>query len=266
MSPSRDARESRWGSADGGARSTGSSSLQVAVESFASNNCGMSSTANELRVLVANPPTDLVVHFDAVTEMHEHRQFLNLAAAVAMSQTFREFHPLATALGLVFLDDANTSNYHAYITIGPLASAILYLSHDGDTRAVFPALADYRADLQAAYEEGEYSFDAHDEPPIQARDQAALTARIAQLIEEDEEAELLVLLASWNASSEIELKQLVRHPNFFVAEANGNTIARLARPELLPFANILTGHPHSQAANAGKRAMAAIQGTEKRNP
>ena len=226
----------------------------------------MSNSNRELQGLLTTPPTDLVAHFDAVVKLVDRELFLDLAESIAMSEEFRGFHPLASAFGLIFLDDDNTSNHHAYITLGPLAGAILYLSHDGDTQAVFSSLAEYLAAVRSAQGQGELTFEAHEQPPIQARDQPALTMRIAKLIEEDEEPELIVLLASWDASSQAELEQLVRHPNFYVAEAIGNTLARLARPELLPFATILAGHPHIQAAHAGQGAVAAILGKQTRNP
>ena len=189
----------------------------------------MSTAQQELENLLADPPPDLVVHFDAVAAMSDCRPLLELARAVSTSQQFRKFHPLAKAMGLVFLDDENTSNYHTYITVGPLAGTILYLNHDGDTTVVFSSLAGYLDAVRATLASGKMLYKVHPQLPVLARDQSALTARIRRLIDEDEEPELLVLIASWDASDEKVLKKLVRHSNFFVAEAIGDAMARRPR-------------------------------------
>lgn len=226
----------------------------------------MSNTLRELRLLLQNPPAELVSHFEGVAAAEVHPPLLSLAEAIATTEEFRAFHDLAAALGLVFLDDENTSNYHAYITTGPLAGNVLYLSHDGQTRVVFPSLADYMDAVRSAQVQNVGLYEFHPQVPVPAHNQSLLAERIDTLIEEDDEAELLVLIASWDGSHHSLLDKLIRHRNFFVAEAAGDAMANAPRPELLPYARVLSEHDHSQAANAGRRAVAAIQRSEKRNP
>src|SRR6185436_18025365 len=93
----------------------------------------MADAHNQLRPLCEDPPVDLVEYFDTFP-IGDYSDpvvgLLPLPDALAWSADFRTFHPLAEALGLVVLDDANTSNHHCYITRGPLAGSILYLVHD----------------------------------------------------------------------------------------------------------------------------------------
>ena len=223
----------------------------------------MPNTAHRLTSICSNPPTDLVSYFESPIASHHNPPLLSLSEAISFSKKVGEFYP---GLGLVFLDDENTSNHHAYVTIGPLTGNILYLSHDGDTHVVFRALTEYLDAVRTAQLKDLMLYELHPQSPILARDQPSLTERIRTLIEEDDEAELLILIASWDALSHEELDKLVRHPNFFLAEAAGKAIAAASRSELLPYAKVLSQHNHPQAASAGRAAVAAIQKKEKRNP
>ena len=100
----------------------------------------MLNTAQRLESICSNPPTDLVSYFESPIVSEHNPPLLSLSEAISFSKQVGESYP---GLGLVFLDDENTSNHHAYITIGPLTGNILYLSHDGYTRVVFRTLAEY---------------------------------------------------------------------------------------------------------------------------
>jgi hypothetical protein len=230
----------------------------------------MADAHNQLRPLCEDPPADLVDYFDTfpIADFSDPLVgLLPLADALAWSADFRTFHPLAEALGLVVLDDANTSNHHCYITRGPLAGSILYLVHDGDSAVAFERLRDYLRATAAALEAGVSLDDRfHDHEPtawVTAPDQAALATAVRGLIraEEDETAvaQLLVYIAALDLSDAVLLEALARHSNLYVVEAVGNAIARRPRPELIAVAGMVSEHEYFQVANAGKRAVAAIR-------
>lgn len=223
----------------------------------------MIETLRQLSSVCSEARADLVDHFETL-DGAGHPALFELPAAIEMSREFREFHPLATALELVFLDDENTSNYHAYITRGPLAGSILHLSHDGTTRVVFASLADYRSAVLAANQHDGHLRELHPQEFVKVGDQKAVAERIETLDAEGEEDELLVLIASWNLKPRPLLERLVKHTNFYVAEAAGDAIANSGDAKLLPAAETLSKHEHPQAANAGKRAIKALQKTPRK--
>src|SRR4051812_33384894 len=103
----------------------------------------MAKASSPLRTVCDDPPKDLVKYFDRFEfdrysgpEIGLHL----LDRAIEMTQDFRSFHPLVQSMGIVILDDANTSNHHGYITRGPLAGYVLYLVHDDASRVVFGGL------------------------------------------------------------------------------------------------------------------------------
>lgn len=230
----------------------------------------MADAHHTLRSLCENPPQDLVEYFDTFP-IADHSDpvvgLLPLADALAMSVNFHTFHPLAEALGLVVMDDANTSNHHCYMTRGPLAGSILYLAHDGDTAVAYARLGDYLRAVTTARETGvslDEQYHVQDRTTcVAAPDQALLATTIHGLISTDNDetavAQLLVYISALDLSDVALLEALARHSDMYVVEAVGNAIASRPRPELLAVAELVTRHEVVQVANAGRRAIAAIR-------
>jgi hypothetical protein len=87
-----------------------------------------------------------------------------------------------------------------------------------------------------------------------------LSSLIATLSDsdDDDEAVLLALIPSIDAVASPQLERLARSSNFFVAEAAATLIERRPSAALWTMAQLCAQHPHRQAADAGKRALAAI--------
>lgn len=104
-----------------------------------------------------------------------------LAPSEVLEQTAQlGFHPLVQQLGCYVLDDANTSDHHLLATRSPLAGCVVFLSHDGDTRAVFDSATGFLAAVQQAQASGREVSDLHPALSPLAPDQAALAAFIGR--------------------------------------------------------------------------------------
>src|SRR5947207_1119555 len=94
-------------------------------------------------------PDDIVAYFDYIDDGSLSSLFefeLNLlpvSRAIGLTAQFRQFHPIVRALNGFVLDDGNTSDHHVYLAAAPLMGAILFLSHDRDSRVVYPSLNDF---------------------------------------------------------------------------------------------------------------------------
>jgi hypothetical protein len=221
----------------------------------------MSDSVRQLRALCLDPPSDLVEHFSNLTKARSKATgLLMLPTAVELSTKFREFHPLAEPLGLIFLDES--SDYHCLISRGPLTGCVLYLCHDGDPFAVFDSLQAYFDAVSRAEREDANVTDFHPPRSVLGPDQNGLAKEVERLsIDEEDEgavAQLVVLIPALDLSQRSLADGLAHHSNFFVGESLGNAIAARPRRSLMKAAMTLSNHAHSQAANAGKRAVAAI--------
>jgi hypothetical protein len=231
----------------------------------------MANASKKLQSLCADPPRDLVDYFDTFPiEKHSDPRLglLPVDDAVAMSAEFRTFHPLAQGLGLIHLDDANTSNHHCYITRGPLTGSILYLSHDDASRFVFNTLEQYLIAAKSAFDAAECLDDLHHDDerpktPVRATDQDALAECIRELLQDESDensvAQLIVYIPAMDLSNGALLESLARHSDVYVVEALGDAIWKSPRPELLPIATRISEHQYAQVADAGNRAMEAIK-------
>ncbi|MFC5551724.1 hypothetical protein [Massilia aerilata] len=191
------------------------------------------------------------------------RRSLNLLDTVQSAALTQDlsFHPLVATLGGIALDDPETSNFHLYLTRSPLSGGIFYLSHDGDSRLVFPSVDT----LLAAAREASLDHLSLDElhPPSAplAQDQAALEQFIASLLdagEDDDLAVIIALIPSLALADLPLLERLATHEDFFVAEALADAITERPAAGLRDLAERCSRHPHPQAAQAGARALAAV--------
>lgn len=219
---------------------------------------------SELTRLFDEVPADLAAYFE---RLHGGAipNLLGARAAVDLTLTFREFHPVVRVLGGVILDDEDTSDHHVYLTRPPLAGMVLHLSHDGDSRIVFPSLETYLAAAVAARDSDGLIADFHPAETPLAADQRGLGALITDLLdgydEEGTATVLTALLPSLDLADADLLSRLASHEDFYLSEAVANEIARRPSRGLAAVAQICASHPHAQAAAAGARALKAIAAT-----
>jgi hypothetical protein len=228
--------------------------------------------------LCEKPPRDLVDHFDTLKikqYANEWVSLLTLPKAVALTKQFRTWYTqLVSPLGLIVLDDSNTSNHHCYITRGPVAGSILYLVHDDASVVVYGSLRDF---LRAVQSGGDLDCLYHDELErstlVTRPDQGALGKAIREVLRRDAAvipgrqlladqesvAELTAYIPALDLSDSVLLDELAHHPDMYVVEAIGDVIARSPRRGLLPIATTVSKHKIPQVKAAGKRAIAAIK-------
>lgn len=165
-------------------------------------------------------------------------------------------HPTLKLLGGFVLDDPGTSNHHVLLTAAPLAGAVLYLNHDGDTRVVFGSVDEFLEATRQAQARGCDVEDLHPRISPSATDQEGLTALIRRLLESPEDEDLAVqLIPSLDLLDLDLLRELATHENFFISEAVAVEIEKRPDEKLREIAVLCAEHKHPQAAKAGKRAL-----------
>ena len=169
-------------------------------------------------------------------------------------------HPLLRRLDGLVLDDPRTSNHHLLATAPPLAGAVVHLSHDGDSRVVFADVEGFLDAVQRAAADDREVEDFHPSTSPPAGDQAGLGALIrALLASPDDEDTAVAFIPSLDLRDTGLLRELASHENFFVAEALAVEIAKRPSEALREIASMCAAHAHPQAANAGQRAVAAVE-------
>jgi hypothetical protein len=227
----------------------------------------MSDSEQRLRELSDSDPSDLLAYFQETTggeyadRLDLELNLLPIDAALDWTEDFRKFHPLVAGLNGILLDDPNTSNHHVYLSHPACRGSILYLSHDGDSRIVFANLHDFVSTCTQSLATGE-PLASYDRRPVILPEQQKLGELIDERLQAGSENDLAVVIAlipSLDLSDRELLGRLADQTDFFVVEALGNTIAERPRRELRPIAETCASHSHPQAADAGKRALAAIE-------
>ncbi len=183
-----------------------------------------------------------------------------LAPSEVLEQTAQlGFHPLVQQLGCYVLDDANTSDHHLLATRSPLAGCVVFLSHDGDTRAVFDSAASFLVAVQEAQPSDQEVPDLHPLLSPLAPDQAALAAFMHQLLDDQTLNEVLVaLIPSLHLQDTALLRRMLDDEDFYLGEAVAMAIEKCPSPALLPLAHQAAAHAHPQVARAGKLAVQRI--------
>src|SRR5437667_8895727 len=93
-------------------------------------------------------PDDVVAYFDHIADgslsslLEFELNLLAVSRAIGLTAQFLQFHPIVRALNGFVLDDGNTSDHHVFLAEAPLMGAVLFLSHDGHSRVVYPSLND----------------------------------------------------------------------------------------------------------------------------
>jgi hypothetical protein len=188
---------------------------------------------------------------------------LNLLPAVDVarwSKQFRSFHPLVRTMGGLVLVDGNTSNHHVYLSSGPLEGAILFLDHDGDTRVVFSSLSEFFVAGCNASSKNLHLEDLHPAySPLESNQQPLNAFASDQLEGDDADAVIPALLHSMDLQDLDLLGRIAIDSNFLLVEAVAEAIQRHPSNHLRAIAELCAANWHAQAANAGRRALAAIE-------
>lgn len=169
-------------------------------------------------------------------------------------------HPAVQTFHAYVLDDEGTSNHHLLMTAAPLAGAVFFLSHDGDSRVVFDSAAQFLTAVREAHvqEVSVSEFHPHQSPMV--KDQAALADFIRTLHERGECSDLIVSLVPSLDLEDLSLLQLlVSDADFYLGEAVAMEIEKRPSRTLLPIAIACASHRHPQVAGAGARAVRRIQ-------
>lgn len=197
-------------------------------------------------------------YFDASASIDEDvPHLLSRIAVLEQSERFA-YHPVVEQLGGFILDDADTSDHHVLATGSPLIGNVVFLSHDGDTRAVFETGAAYLAAVRVAHARGIEVTDLHpDQSPI-AKDQGALSAFVRSLLASELGDVVVSLIPSLNLEDIDLLQRLAEDENFFLGEAVASEIYKRPSAALLSIAELCAAHLHPQVARAGLRAVKRI--------
>ena len=199
-------------------------------------------------------------------QIAEELNLLPAKEAVKLTRMFLEFHPVIQALGGLVLDDPGTSDHHFYVGKSPLKGMVLSLSHDGDTRVVYRSLAEFVAFSQKASEFAQPLEDMHPAQSPLAGDQAALSLFAGQLLEDGEGEALTAVIPSLDLSDGALLQRLAMDEDFYLGEALAMEIEKRPSAALLEVAQLCARHPHSQVADAGRRACNAIKRITAKRP
>ena len=196
---------------------------------------------------------------------HSRTAGLNLLAPASVAKQtteFRDFHPLVRELDLLLLDDPNTSDYHCYVPDLPSPGTVLFISHDGhQPKIVFSSLDELLVAANQARETGVWLEELHQKLTTECPAQERLDGLIRQLFDENvEEAEgvLHFLISHSNLNLTDAFVEIASDPDFNFGETIANRILEIPSKFLLPIANACTKNPSQNVAEAGERAVAAI--------
>ena len=209
--------------------------------------------------------TDIEAYFARVATgaysglLRHDLNLLDRRAADALTGKF-SFHPLVRVLDGLVLDDPDTSDHHVLLRGHPFEGHVLYLAHDDASRIVFPSLERLLDAADRAKAGGLALPDLHPRVSPHAMDQGAVSDLVRRLVEgpEEEIDVALALIPSMDLSDTDLLATLAANPDFFVAEAVADEIAKRPSAALRPVALLCSQHSHPQAAEAGLRAFRAI--------
>ena len=173
--------------------------------------------------------------------------------------------PVVDALQGLVLDDPDTSDHHLLIGKAPLQGCVFYLAHDGESRVVFDSLEGFLAAAREAGEQGGEISDLHPEGSPVASDQPALSELIHRLLDDGTQTDVATaLIPSLDLRDLALLERLAKDEDFYLGEAVAIEIARRPVPALAPIARMCATHPHSQVANAGRRAVGQVEKSARR--
>ena len=196
---------------------------------------------------------------------HSRTAGLNLLAPASVAKQtteFRNFHPLVRELDLLLLDDPNTSDYHCYVPDLPSPGTVLFMSHDGhQPEIVFSSLDELLAAANQARESGIWLEELHQKLTTRCLAQERIDGLIKQLFDENvEEAEgvLHFLINHSNLNLIDVFVEIASDLDFDFGETIANRILEIPSMSLLPIANACTKNPSRNVAEAGERAVAAI--------
>lgn len=226
------------------------------------------SSAQAKAIRIAEIPDELRLFFELTADGRfagDHRHELNLLSLSQAAETtsMLRCHPLLQAVGGIVLDDPDTSNHHVYCVDSPMRGAVLYLSHDGESRIVFSSIDEFLDAASRTRQHGGFLSDQHPVCSPMAPDQAALTKLLEHHIQSGQDDDMVVALSlvpSWDLLDRALLERLATHSDFLAAEALAMEIAKRPAAHLLSAAQLCRQHGHPQVAEAGAHAVKVILG------
>lgn len=222
------------------------------------------SDIDRLQTLLGDVPRGLLSYFDAISDgtfsgcFQREINLLPLQDSLRVTESLID-QPVIQSLGGLVLDDANTSNFHVYLTSPALKGFILYLSHDGDTRAVYASIEDFLAAARSALTQSSFSWeDEHPKAAPLAIDQKALSQLVVTALEEDDSSTLTALIPCMDLSDIPLLRRLAVDADFYFGEAVAEAVRLRPSLELLEIAELCISHKHPQVSDVGRKARSAI--------
>ena len=199
-------------------------------------------------------------YFDAIDDpLFSALGLLPMEGASELTEAFSG-QPIVDELQGLVLDDPDTSDHHLLLGRAPLEGCVLYLAHDGQSRVVFDSLEDFLAAAREAAEQGDDVSDLHPEASPVAHDQPALSDLVHRLLDDGTLTDVVTaLIPSLDLSDLVLLERLATDEDFYLGEAVAIEIARRPSRALAPIARMCAAHPHSQVANAGRRAVEQVE-------
>lgn len=206
--------------------------------------------------IVGTCPPDLASFYEDKGFMGLGEQeigMLDLAEARQYSEDLAGI-PVVKRLGMWALNNANDSNPFGYITTGPCAGCILYLSHDPEPEFRFPSLASFLGSLDIGVD----PYDLRADKPWSVE----LNNEITALLKEDSQESQFLIVTYLPCASELNennLNALQSHSDFFLREALARFLCVRGKATQLELAETLAKDSVGQVAGAGARAVDAIK-------
>lgn len=211
---------------------------------------------------LSNPmPADLEAHllnFPGMNDQATEIRLLSEEESSIQSIRIQEFVPIANRMGLIVLDDANTSDYHCYITAGPAVGMILNLPHDGEPELAFNNLAKYLKEIRRLIREEEfidaimYDFAVTEATQVEAAD--FVNENFSTLLSE----ELYTYLPLLSSENTLLMERLSQHHDYFVREFTAIHLTKNPARKVLHVAEKLAADDVAQVSSAGIQAVTTI--------
>ncbi|CAM4385281.1 hypothetical protein [Kerstersia similis] len=200
----------------------------------------------------------LSLYFQRIADWEAGRRTLGLLTqqdAATQTEQFRSFHPLVRELQGIILDDPDTSSHHIVLGCSALQGAVLFLTHDGDSRMVYGDIEHFLSAARQACAAGEMLDEVAPDQAWVAADQPALRQLCQQLLDTPEAEEVLpALIPSLDLTDAQALSLLVRDEDIYVPEALCREIAARPAAHLMPVVTRCEKHPHLMVQQAAARA------------
>ncbi len=211
---------------------------------------------------LSNLPMELAEHlsdFPGIGNEQTDVRLLDEQTALNLSAKLTNRCEFASNLGLVILDDSNTSDHHCYISKGPAEGMIMSLLHDGEPEIAFDSLSKYLKEMRRLIREEEFIDEIVTDVQIEETKQDSIEAFVLENISQISPEELYAYISLIRTSNIRLIQSLASHEDFVVREFTARQLARSPNLDALNIAEALSVDESGQVANAGMRAVDAIK-------